>query len=356
MKGANGHIYFQSFCSYFVYDGKKVTPYYIKEHLPLWFFQTGGQLYAQLISDGLCRVSKTYYPPILHRRDYGNDHVMGLHQLGKSLFLLATNQNGLFLYDGQQVKPVRTDVDALLRQALINRTVMLNKHTLVVGTIKSGIFAIDLNTNKVLWHYSKANGLGNNTVLNLLVDRTGNLWAALDNGIALIHTGLPLSVMRLEGIGMVYDVATLGSDMYIATNQSVWRYDMKEHNIVPVNGCEGQNWYVSQFDNQVFAGNNLGTKALVGNQSFDLLNDNQGCTMMREYQHYGQHALIESSYNSFRIYLRDGDKWRYGWTVKGFSAPIREIEIDNQGVIWAAHMSKGLYRLELSWDMRRFEG
>ena len=101
--------------------------------------------------------------------------------------------------------------------------------------------------------------------------------------------------MRLEGIGMVYDVATLGSDMYIATNQSVWRYDMKEHNIVPVKGCEGQNWYVSQFDNRVFAGNNLGTKALVGNQSFDLLNDNQGSTMMREYQHYGQHALIESS-------------------------------------------------------------
>ncbi len=63
VKGADGHIYFQSFCSYFVYDGKKVTPYYIKEHLPLWFFQTGGQLYAQLISDGLCRVSKTYYPP-----------------------------------------------------------------------------------------------------------------------------------------------------------------------------------------------------------------------------------------------------------------------------------------------------
>ena len=75
----------------------------------------------------------------------------------------------------------------------------------------------------------------------------------------------------------------------------------------------------------MFAGNNLGTKALVGNQSFDLLNDNQGSTMMREYQHYGQHALIESSYNSFRIYLRDGDKWRYGWTVKGFGAPIREI-------------------------------
>ena len=355
VKGADGHIYFQSFCSYFVYDGKKVTPYYIREHLPLWFFKTGGQLYAQLISEGLCRVSKTYYPPILHRRDYGNDHVMGLHQLGKSLFLLATNQNGLFLYDGQQVKPVRTDVDALLRQALINRTVMLNKHTLVVGTIKSGIFAIDLNTNKVLWHYSKANGLGNNTVLNLLVDKTGNLWAALDNGIALIHTGLPLSVMKLEGIGMVYDVATLGSDMYIATNQSVWRYDMKEHYIVQVNGCEGQNWYVSQFDNQVFAGHNLGTRALAGNQSFGLLNDNQGSTMMREYQHYGQHALIESSYNSFRIYLRDGDKWRYGWTVKGFGAPIRLIEIDNQGVIWAAHMSKGLYRLELSRDMRRFD-
>ena len=41
--------------------------------------------------------------------------------------------------------------------------------------------------------------------------------------------------------------------------------------------------------------------------------------------------------------------------MKGFGAPIREIEIDNRGVIWAAHMSKGLYRLELSKDMKRFE-
>lgn len=355
VKGADGHIYFQSFCSYFVYDGKKVTPYYNSDKLPLWFFKAGGQLYAQLVSNGLCKVNQVLYPPILHRSTYGNDHVMGLHQLSKGKFLLATNKNGLFIYDGKEVIPVHTDVDAQLRQALINRTTMLDKHTLVVGTIKSGIFAIDLNTCKVLWHYSMANGLGNNTVLNLLVDKTGNLWAALDNGIALIHTGLPLSVMKLEGIGMVYDIATQGSNMYIATNQSVWRYDMKEHHISQVNGCEGQNWYVSRFDNQVFAGNNLSTKSLIGDQSVSIYGDNLGSTMMREYQHYGQHALIESSYTSFRIYLRDGDKWRFAWTVKGLSAPIREIEIDNQGVIWAAHMSKGLYRLELSKDMRRFE-
>lgn len=354
VKAANGHIYFQSFCSYFEYDGHTVTPYYNSNRLPLWFFDLYGKVYAQMVNGDLCLVSGKRYPPILDRRAFGNDDIVGMHQFGGKKILLVTNKKGIYLYDEKNVSLVHVEADALLRHSLVNRTVMLDGSTLVLGTIKNGIFAINLMTGKTLWHYHKGNGLANNTVLSLYVDKESNLWAALDNGIALIHTGLPLSVMRLDGVGMVYGMTVKGSDMYIGTNQSVWRYDMLQQCITVVPGTEGQNWYIDQFDGQVLAGNNLGIKHIMGNKANSMFSEVRGSTVVKEYRLFGQQALLEATYNGFRLYRFVSGNWHFAHEIKGFSAPVREFEIDNQGVVWATHMSKGLYRLELSKDMSRF--
>lgn len=63
VKAANGHIYFQSFCSYFDYDGHTVTPYYNSKRLPLWFFSLGDKVYAQMVNGDLCLVAGKHYPP-----------------------------------------------------------------------------------------------------------------------------------------------------------------------------------------------------------------------------------------------------------------------------------------------------
>ncbi len=105
-------------------------------------------------------------------------------------------------------------------------------------------------------HYDKHNGLGNNTVLGLFADRSGNVWMALDKGLSVIHASLPIKVARLDGIGMVYGMAMQGNLIYLATNQAVWRYDPHSASVPQVTGCEGQNWYVERFGRQVLAGNN----------------------------------------------------------------------------------------------------
>ena len=43
-------IYFQSFSSWFKYDGKKVTAHYNSQHLPLYFHKAHGQIYVQTVS------------------------------------------------------------------------------------------------------------------------------------------------------------------------------------------------------------------------------------------------------------------------------------------------------------------
>lgn len=354
VKDGRGRIWFQSFAAYFCYDGTRVRAYYNKEKKPLWFFNIGGNIYAQVINGPLCRLSQNGLVPVARREQFGNDYVMGLHPLGQGTMLVATATHGLYVWDGSSSRQLTTAADPLLRQSIINRTIMLSPQTLVAGTIKGGVIAIDTRSGQCLWHYDKHNGLGNNTVLGLFADRSGNVWTALDNGLSVIHASLPIEVARLDGIGMVYGIAKQGSLIYLATNQAVWRYDPNNASVAQVTGCEGQNWYVERYGGQVMAGNNMGLKSVKDTEAYDNGMPSIGSTALREYNLFGQRALIEATYATFRIYREVNGHWQCEGDIKGFNAPVHDFEIDSRGVIWAAHMSKGMYQLELSRDLSRF--
>ena len=354
VKDGHGNIWFQSFAAYFRYDGHRIYTYYNKNRKPLWFFNVRGDIYAQVINGELCHLSGGKLVPIATRQAFGGDDVVGLHPLSNNTLLVATETHGLFVWDGSQARHITTNADALLRSSIINRTLMLSPRVLVAGTIKGGVMAIDIEQGRCLWHCDKHNGLGNNTVLGLFADRAGNVWTALDNGLSLIHTALPVEVARLDGIGMVYGMTMQAGNIYLATNQAVWRYSPLMGSIMPVSGSEGQNWYVERFGNEVLAGNNMGMKVVTGTEARPSGTPAVGSTALREYNLFGQRALIEASYTSFRIYREVQGRWQYAGDIAGFNSPVREFEIDSRGVIWAAHMSKGLYQLELSRDLTHF--
>lgn len=356
VKAPNGHIYFQSFCSWFDYDGKNVIPHYTPTQLPLYFFPLDNrQVYVQMINGGLSVLQNDRFKPFLRRADYGNDDIVGIHSLPAETLLLVTARNGLFTCKGGIVKPLKTRIDAELKANQVNKATMIGTGTLVLGTILNGVYAINLSTSELLWHYNMENSLKNNTVLGLLTDRSNNIWVALDNGISLIHTALSVTVMRTDKlrqpIGMVYGLSIRRPYMYIATNQAVWLYDMDAKDIKPVSNSGGQNWYVHAFGNQVFSGHNLSTLSIEGTHAVPLPTSREGSTCMKLHHLGGEDVLIESGYYSLRVYNKVNGRWVMSHTVSGFQSPILEFEIDNSGTIWASHISKGLYQIELSKDL-----
>ena len=366
VKDKNGDIWFQSFSSIFKYDGKQTTPYYNKKHEPLWIYSVGGRVYTQFINGPLCLIDNGQFTVFAERAMFANDDAVGMHLLPHNNILIATSRNGLFVKNiatqntsgkniSERPTPLRTDIDALIKHNIVNRTIMLSGTTLILGTIKGGVYAVDITTGRCLWHYDKHNGLGNNTVLALYPSKQGNVWVALDNGIALIHAGMPLSVAGMDGIGMVYGMTKKGSSLYIATNQAVWQYDLLTNNAKQIGGCDGQNWYVENIYNKVIVGNNLKAQTINDNGSVTQLSTPiMGSTAIRKYEMFGQKAVIEATYARFRVYHENHGNLSYAGEIEGFNAPVREFEIDSHGTIWASHMSKGLYRLELSHDMKKF--
>lgn len=350
-------IYFQSFSSWFKYDGEKVSVHYDPNYLPLYFHVAHDRIYVQMINGDFFLLENDQYKLLIKRKELKDDSVVALIPTAGKKMILCTEWNGLFDYDGKALSPRPTAIDQELKSQQINRAVLIpSDSTIALGTIRNGIYAINTKGEE-MWHYDVNNRLGNNSVLRLFCDREHNVWAALDIGIALIHTGSPYSILipdrYVRPFGMVYGVNIFNDNMYIATNQSAWTYSFADKTILPIRGTEGQNWHVTTFDSQVLLGNNFGTKTITGTVAHNIPETETSSTCLRKCVMHGQEVLIESSYYNFRIYRKKSGKWSFSNAIDGFSSPIRQFEIDHSGTIWAAHMSLGIYKIELSQDLKR---
>ena len=354
IKTRDGKILFQSFTSWFEYDGHTVKVHYSSHRLPLYFFNVFGKIYSQLINGPFCEVVNGRYVPVLSRTVFHGDNVVAALPLHRGRMLLCTEFNGLFTYNGHHISSFRTEIDSKLKMAQVNRAIMIpHDSTFVIGTIIGGIYGLDSKGN-LKWHYDTHSLLRDNSVLRLFCDRDHNVWAALDVGVALIHSGAPYALFTdpTSSLGMVYDIYRLPDRMYIATNQCTYLY--RGGSLYSIHGTEGQNWLITSIGNQLIVGNNHGTK-YIHDRSASLVpgSTDAGGTSIRRYSTVDSDYLIESSYSVFQVYKEQNHGWCFRNRIRGFNAPVRQFEIDGQSVIWAANMNIGLYRIELSSDLKK---
>lgn len=365
----DGKVFFQSFSSIIVYDPKgndgQGTAYAIadKKQSPLYLHKSRGRLWLQLINGGYCSFDGRHCRTIFPRSAVGDDDVVANIAIGHhGAMLLATTRHGLYQLERDgSVRHFATDIDAHLQRENVNRMTIIGNHTIVIGTILGGIYAIDLQ-GRMLWHYRMADGLVNNSVLRLFCDASHNVWACLDGGIALIHSGLALTYLSPapwdQPIGMVYDIYTIDRQLLMATNQGLYSYPLDATEASPqlLSGTQGQNWHITPLGQQLFVGSNNTTYEYRGGGLSPVGNFSTSSTSIQECRIHGQHVLLETSYSTLRIYRQDASgQWRPSHNVAGHNAPLRNCVVTDDGEIWAANMHKGYFRLRLSRDLRRIE-
>src|SRR5512136_2388165 len=107
----------------------------------------------------------------------------------KSRILVGTRSQGLFLFDGSRFEPWQTEADELLRGNLVySPGAVLKDGRIVLNTIGSGLVVID-REGHLLQVIDKRAGLTMNTTYYVYEDRSGAVWAAMDNGISRIEFG-----------------------------------------------------------------------------------------------------------------------------------------------------------------------
>ncbi len=366
-------IIFQSFSNVFTYntitDKTLTLPRDIRDRpdtdgdgsmKPLMSYRVGRELFAQRTNGGFYRFENGGWRLYWHKKLYGS-HIMAIlpapggdeHEIPDGS-LLFTQDHLIFKVTKGRPVPFPTEIDKELGNSRINRVICGKDSSIFVGSVGNGIFRIDKNGHK-LGHYNIYNGLQNNSVLGMTCDRNGNIWATLDDGISLIHFGSPFSILRPNQndpyIGMGYSIGAHNKQMLIATNQGCYTFSPNEgFHIFP--GTKGQNWCVRTIGKQTFVGGNDQTIILdndgnVTNMPFSGTDIKHGTIHRHE-------ILLQSSYYPLQLYTLDQTtgKWEYRHDVKGLDAPVRQIEIDNDGTLWATHLTNGIYRCKISSDFK----
>ena len=355
----NGTIIFQSFTSYFTFKNGQVKGF----RCPLSF------LFFSIYNQNIYTHTEQYGFSCLNSKNntffaIGNNMlkspVIAVLEFNKTDALLVTKSDGLFLFNGTNIKRFATDADAEIKKAEINHAVISPDGLILLGTILNGVTAINRQGQK-LWTLNTSNVLQNNTVLGLACDRDNNLWLALDKGVAYLQLNSSIRYIHafVPSVGAIYSVSYNSPNLFIGTNQGLYISEMYSDKkaisgVKLVQKIKGQVWSLNRFDNQVICGNNEETFDVTPNNA-TILSQVKGGICIKQGIIHGKEVLVQGTYTQLCIYEKEDGKWKFSHTIENFLNPIRYLEIDYTGVIWASHLHQGLYAIQLSPDLKKIE-
>ena len=262
-------------------------------------------------------------------------------------FMICTFSDGLFFCDGKEIKRFPTEADSFLTKNKIYQGINLPNDLFAFATGK-GAALIDKAGN-LCQIVNKTSGLRDEFVINLLADKQGGLWLALDNGIARIELPSPISRYQ-DALGMdsfSESIVRYNGKIYSTAKRGVYYLDNNEFpypKFKPVS-----NIATSSFSLITAAG-----KLLDGTQDAIYEIQNTSATKISDFYTQG---LYVSSVDTNRVYIAllegfagleyIGKQWIEIPPVPGISLRIIAITENPDGSLWFGTEYKGLFKANI---------
>lgn len=346
-------IYFQSFSSIFIYDGQSIqtiTPGFTLVLL----CKARDRLFIHGVDRGLYELAGDSLKLITESTSLGDDEIKVVLPYQDDKLLIGAAGGGLFLLDGVSLTPWKSSVNDLIKQSEVNNGLAI-LNGIVIGTIVNGIFIMD-NEGNLMAHLNSPDYLQNNTILSLCQDDKGNIWAGLDRGIDFVQLDCEMDFyVDPKGLsGTVFTAALDGQSLYVGTNQGLFIYqNIRGYGYTDprlIEGSQGQVWNLTWENGDLLCGHTTGTYR-IRNNKVELISEINGGSCIRTIEYENEELLIQSTYSVFAIYRKGKKGWEFSHEIAGFTEPLSSFEIDHLGNIWAAHGSRGLFRIKLNRQM-----
>lgn len=189
-------------------------------------------------------------------------NVRGAFTIGGNTYV-ADKISGIYSYvyaNGKfQWSLLREDMFKELKSLSIN-CVQRKEDLIYFGTETSGVLVYNLK-GKLIYQINKKDGLVDQSVFNIYFDNKGDLWMALDNGIAVVEFSSPLTYWTSEegvsGAGEALDINN--NIIYLATRTGVFVSDERRNQII---FDKVKDYKQQSFDIKVFQ-TNFGKRTLI---------------------------------------------------------------------------------------------
>lgn len=351
---AGNSIYFQSFSYIYHYDGSRVIEIRAPGNF-MYLRSVGNRQLIQLIDKGLYVLEEKKFQPLVGTEALSKTSVSAILPFDNDKILIATAKHGLFLWEDGSLNPWKVPLAAELKKNILNKAIRLKNGTYAFGTILNGLYIVSPE-GRLLSHFDSQNGLQNNTILALYEDARQNLWLGLNKGLDMISLASPLSFYTRANnpLGTTYAAAVWNNHLYVGSNSGLyvkkWPSD-DAFQLVP--GLQGQVWELKVLDGQLLCGHSEGTFRITENGT-EKISTVPGGWALLPIEANGEKYLMQGTYTGLHLYQKNSlGLWTYSHRIARVPLiPLKGIVQDINGFFWLSHAYKGLYRMQLSDDVK----
>ncbi len=282
-------------------------------------------------------------------REHSVFSILPYDHSGREL-LLATRSKGLFIYDGTEFRPFKTDADVFLKSSnLYLPGIRLPDGTFVLNTIDAGVVIID-RAGSIVRKINMETGIPDNGVLYTLHTK-GKLWLALQNGISSIDVPSAVSSLnQSSGLrGSVSDVKIINNKIYAASTSGIFKLDLNDPGSAnpvfeKINDINNEAWWIINFNNSVIAAITNGVWELGEKKHIKLNSKWRGSYFIYQSIRFPNRLYVGLE-NGLAVLDRINNSWIDRGKIEGINTAIRNIAEDNDGNLWLGTTYNGVYKL-----------
>ena len=344
----NSKVFFCTFQGIYVYDGHSISVIEHQEGLN-WSFHANGKLFTQSMQGKLLEIK-------------GHDLVPSYpqHQQNQIIAGIIPKEEGLLLfYNSGEIEfttpfgatEAYKDLIKALRGKYVNHVIQLSDSRLAISTQTSGLFLYDLQKHSIE-NITTEEGLLSNACLRAFQDYSGNLWAGMQNGIALIYINAPMRFINqeinIQGSG--YDAFETDAGTYFTTSNGIYFLRKNASQSVFLEGTEGPAYGMQMIAGKLYAGHHTGL-FILGNGKARRLANTDGLWQVKQLRSNPGYAIGGTYSGLFLFRINETMELHAVQKIGGFNESSRFFEEDHKGRIWVGQFYKGLFQLNLTEDL-----
>lgn len=275
----DGKVFFQSSEKIMIWDGSRMQVHKPQKTFHLSFL-INDRLYVRDTEAGILKWENNQFQLVPGTEILAKEKVYFMLPLSENNILINTRDQGLMLFQlpsaafpYAKIMPFKSNCNDLIVNSLVYNAIRVSPTLISIGSLNAGVMLIDTAGNLVN-HFTKKEGLQQETVYYQFVDSENKLWLALANGISKIDILSPITFFNdTKGIeGSIKAIAQFNNRIYVATNNGIFYLNPGDVVFQKVSGFETECWDIKIYDKYLLIASNMGLYALDYDNKLQLIN------------------------------------------------------------------------------------
>jgi len=326
-------------------------------------FKVNDRVYVFKAGMGLMKYSNGNFRLVPHGTYFEDKDIIDILSYNDELLVKTNNTWGFYTYTPNKISIFSTQADDFILKNGYSKSIVLSDGNIAIGTMRNGVVFINENGD-VICNINKQNGLNDDEIADLYIDKSNNLWLSTSNGIARVEAPSAFTYFdKNAGVkGGIGSIIRHNGTLYIASTQGLfylmdeYQYDYSAGNyfnerFFPVKGIKTKcnmlfsiqdELMVSAEDGVYFIRENTAIKASDG-----ILKSIVRSKKHPELVYFGQkEGLAAAKY--------ENGQWKETKTLQKLNKQIRTIAEDDNGFLWMGSDYHGVFRINILKEFNEY--